>query len=105
MRLEYIDPRFRGYGENQFAPLALSAQYQRDVSVTRFFRSTIDRGTNGIVQRIDADGNPILVDCATIPDTDCEQTGEPTINRFTVNVETQRTLASYSATGAIAPGT
>ena len=98
LRLEFFDPRFRTYGQSKFSPLAISAQYQRDVSVTRFFRSTIDRGTNGIVQRLDAEGNPILVDCATIPDTECEQTGEPTINRFTINVESQRTLDEASRT-------
>jgi outer membrane protein insertion porin family len=84
MRLEYLDPRFRSYGENQFAPLALSAQYQRDTTVTRFFRSTIDRGSFGIVQRLDADGNPI--DEFGMP------AGEPTINRFTLNAETQRLI-------------
>lgn len=84
MRLEYTDPRFRRYGENQFAPLALSAQYQRDTTVTRFFRSTIDRGSFGIVQRLDEDGNPI--------DEFGEKTGEPTINRFTLNAETQRLI-------------
>lgn len=30
LRLEYFDPRFRRYGDNQFMPLAISAQYQRD---------------------------------------------------------------------------
>ena len=57
-RFEYFDPRFRRYGEKDFAPLTLSVQYQRDTSVTRFFRTTIDRGTNGIVQRFDEDGEP-----------------------------------------------
>jgi outer membrane protein insertion porin family len=84
VRLEYIDPRFQRYGDNQFAPLALSAQYQRDTTVTRFFRSTIDRGSFGIVQRLDADGNPI--------DEFGQPAGEPTINRFTLNAETQRLL-------------
>jgi outer membrane protein insertion porin family len=84
VRLEYLDPRFRRYGENQFAPLALSAQYQRDTTVTRFFRSTIDRGAFGIVQRLDAKGNPI--------DEFGQPAGEPTINRFTVNAETQRVI-------------
>src|SRR5436305_5365125 len=59
-RFEYTDPRFRRYGKKSFAPLALSVQYQRDTSVTRFFRTTLDRGTNGIVQRFDANGK--LVD-------------------------------------------
>jgi outer membrane protein insertion porin family len=84
VRLEYLDPRFQRYGENQFAPLALSAQYQRDTTVTRFFRSTIDRGSFGIVQRLDENGNPI--------DEFGQQAGEPTINRFTLNAETQRVL-------------
>ncbi|HKR02557.1 MAG TPA: POTRA domain-containing protein [Pyrinomonadaceae bacterium] len=84
VRLEYLDPRFRRYGDNQFAPLALSAQYQRDTTVTRFFRSTIDRGSFGIVQRLDEDGNPI--------DEFGQPAGEPTINRFTLNAETQRLL-------------
>jgi hypothetical protein len=52
--------------------------------VTRFFRSTIDRGTFGIVQRLDEDGNPI--------DEFGARVSEPTINRFTVAVETQRIL-------------
>ncbi|HYG82334.1 MAG TPA: POTRA domain-containing protein, partial [Pyrinomonadaceae bacterium] len=84
VRLEYLDPRWQGYGDNQFAPLALSAQYQRDTTVTRFFRSTIDRGSFGIVQRLDEEGNPI--------DEFGQPAGEPTINRFTVNAETQRLI-------------
>jgi outer membrane protein insertion porin family len=84
LRLEYFDPRFRPYGENQFMPLAISAQYQRDSTITRFFRSTIDRGNRGVVQRLDEEGNPI--------DEFGERTGEPTINRFTLNLETQRVL-------------
>jgi outer membrane protein insertion porin family len=83
-RLEYFDPRFKPYGNNQFSPLTFSAQYLRDASVTRFFRSTIDRGAFGIVQRLDPDGNPI--------DQFGAPAGTPTINRFTFNVETQRTL-------------
>ena len=98
LRLEFFDPRFRAYGQSKFSPLTISAQYQRDVSVTRFFRSTIDRGTFGIVQRLDEEGNPILVECTTIPESECERTGEPTINRFTVNVESQRTLDEESRT-------
>jgi outer membrane protein insertion porin family len=82
LRLEYLDPRFQRYGENQFAPLALSAQYQRDTTVTRFFRSTIDRGSFGIVQRLDENGKPI--------DEFGQPAGEPTINRLTLNAETQR---------------
>lgn len=82
LRFEYFDPRFRRYGEKQFAPLAISLQYQRDSTITRFFRSTIDRGNFGIVQRLDENGNPI--------DIFGQRTGEPTINRLTFNIETQR---------------
>ncbi|PYT00602.1 MAG: hypothetical protein DMF65_08485, partial [Acidobacteria bacterium] len=83
-RFEYTDPRFRRYGKKSFAPLTLSLQYQRDTSVTRFFRTTIDRGTNGVVQRFDADGNLI--------DEFGQRVSGPSINRFTVNLETQRDL-------------
>ncbi len=84
VRLEYFDPRFRRYGEGQFSPLTISAQYTRDSTITRFFRSTIDRGTFGIVQRLDANGNPI--------DEFGNTVREPTINRFTFNIETQRVI-------------
>ena len=84
VRLEYLDPRFARYNETQFAPLAVSVQYQRDSTITRFFRSAIDRGTMGIVQRVDEDGNPI--------DIFGNEVNEPTINRFTATVETQRVL-------------
>lgn len=84
LRLEYFDPRFQRYGEGEFAPLSLSLQYQRDSTVTRFFRSTIDRGNFGIVQRFDEEGKPI--------DVFGMRTGEPTINRFTINAETQRVI-------------
>ena len=84
VRLEYFDPRFVRYNEHQFAPLAASLEYQRDSTITRFFRSAIDRGTMGIVQRVDEDGNPI--------DIFGNQVGEPTINRFTAALETQRVL-------------
>jgi len=47
VRFEYLDPQFSRYGSNQFAPLTISVQYQRDSTVTRFFRSAIDRGTMG----------------------------------------------------------
>jgi outer membrane protein insertion porin family len=90
-RLEFFDPRFRSYGQTKFSPLAISAQYLSDRSVTRFFRSTLDKGTFGIVQRLDPKGNPILISC-TLPETQCQRTGEPTINRFTFNVESQRVL-------------
>ncbi len=84
IRLEYIDPKFKRYSKRQFAPLALTVQYQRDSTVTRFFRSAIDRGTFGIVQRLDEDGNPIDEFGANVK--------EPTINRLTVALETQRIL-------------
>ena len=84
VRLEYFDPRFARYSKTQFAPLAASVEYQRDSTITRFFRSAIDRGTEGIVQRVDEDGNPI--------DIFGNQVNEPTINRFTAAVETQRVL-------------
>ena len=84
VRLEYLDPRFARYNETQFAPLAASVEYQRDSTITRFFRSAIDRGTMGIVQRVDEDGNPI--------DIFGNEVNEPTINRFTAAVETQRVL-------------
>jgi outer membrane protein assembly complex protein YaeT len=92
-RFEYFDPRFRRYGEKSFAPLTFSVQYQRDTSVTRFFRSTIDRGTNGIVQRFDAEGKLI--------DEFGQNVSGPSINRFSVNLETSRDLEyELTATGA-----
>lgn len=84
LRFEYTDPRFIRYGQRTFAPLGVSLEYQRDSTVTRFFRSAIDRGTMGIVQRLDEDGNPIDEFGATV--------NEPTINRFTAAIETQRVL-------------
>jgi outer membrane protein insertion porin family len=84
VRLEYLDPRFAQYNKTEFAPLAASLQYQRDSTITRFFRSAIDRGTMGIVQRLDEKGNPI--------DIFGDRVNEPTINRFTATVETQRIL-------------
>ena len=85
LRFEYLDPRFKRYGEKQFLPLALSLEYQRDSTVTRFFRSAIDRGTMGIVQRLDDKGNPL--------DEFGMKVGQPTINRFTAAIETQRVLS------------
>ena len=84
VRLEYLDPRFARYNKTDFAPLAASVEYMRDSTVTRFFRSAIDRGTMGIVQRLDEEGNPINIFG--------EQVNEPTINRFTAALETQRVL-------------
>jgi len=86
LRFEYIDPRFRKFGVNTFMPLAVSVEYQRDSTVTRFFRSAIDRGTMGIVQRLDSKGNPL--------DEFGVRVHEPTINRFTATVETQRVVSA-----------
>ena len=85
IRFEFLDPRFARYRKDQFAPLALSLQYFRDSTITRFFRSTIDRGTFGVVQRLDADGNPI--------DVLGNRVGEPEIDRLTFTAETQRVLS------------
>jgi outer membrane protein insertion porin family len=84
LRFEYLDPRFARYGERQFMPLGLSLEYQRDSTVTRFFRSAIDRGTLGIVQRLDDEGNAL--------DEFGRRVKEPTINRFTAVIETRRVL-------------
>ena len=88
VQFDFLDPRFMPDGKNRFAPLSLTAQYQRDSTVTRFFRSTIDRGALGIVQRLDANGNPI--------DDFGRNAGDPTINRFSVQAETQRTISKES---------
>lgn len=81
-RVEYLDPRFKPYGNSEFSPLTISLQYQRDSTVTRFFRTTIDRGNQGIIQRVDEKGNPI--------DEFGNRVAEPTVNRFTATVESQR---------------
>jgi len=86
VRFEYLDPRFARYGERQFWPLGLTVEYQRDSTITRFFRTAIDEGTMGIVQRLDEDGNAI--------DEFGNQVGEPTINRFTVAIESRRVLST-----------
>ncbi|MBS1796858.1 MAG: BamA/TamA family outer membrane protein [Acidobacteria bacterium] len=88
--IDFINPRFLRDGRNadgtqRFAPLTFTAQYQRDSTVTRFFRSVFDKGTFGIVQRIDANGNPI--------DEFGNNTGSPTINRLTLSAETSRTIS------------
>ena len=85
VRFEYLDPRFARYGEKQFMPIALSVEYQRDATVTRFFRTAIDRGTMGIVQRLNDKGDPL--------DEFGKKVNEPTINRFTAALETQRILS------------
>ena len=89
-QIDFINPRFLNDGRNRdgtlrFSPLTFRAQYQRDSTVTRFFRSTFDRGTFGIVQRVDENGNPI--------DEFGRDTGSPTINRLTLSVETSRTIS------------
>ncbi|HEX3084852.1 MAG TPA: POTRA domain-containing protein [Pyrinomonadaceae bacterium] len=85
IRLEFLDPRFFQYRKRDYAPLGLSVQYLRDSTITRFFRSTIDQGTNGVVQRLDENGNP--VNRFGMP------VGEPTINRFILTAETQRVMS------------
>lgn len=88
-QIDFINPRFMTDGRTddgvvRYSPLTFSASYQRDSTVTRFFRSTFDRGTSGIVQRINEDGNPI--------DEFGIETEDPTINRLTVSAETSRTI-------------
>ncbi len=85
VQFDFIHPRFLRDGEKRFTPLTLTAQYQRDTTVTRFFRSAFDRGTFGIVQRIDANGNPI--------DQFGVNVSSPTINRLALSAETSRTLS------------
>lgn len=84
VQFDYINPRFLRDGKNKFAPLTLTAQYQRDSTVTRFFRSAFDKGTFGIVQRLDANNNPI--------DEFGNAAGSPTLNRLTLTAETNRTI-------------
>ncbi len=89
-QIDFINPRFLRDGKNtdgtiRFAPLTFTAQYLRDSTVTRFFRSVFDKGTFGVVQRIDENGNPI--------DEFGNNTGSPTINRLTFSAETSRTIS------------
>lgn len=84
-QIDYINPRFIRDGEKRFAPLTLTAQYQRDSTVTRFFRSVFDKGTLGIVQRLDDQGKPI--------DEFGVDVGGPTLNRLTFTAETNRTIS------------
>jgi outer membrane protein assembly factor BamA len=82
---DFINPRFiPDAGKGRFSPLTITAQFQRDSTVTRFFRSAFDRGTSGVVQRIDEEGNPI--------DEFGNAAGDPTINRLTLTAETNRTI-------------
>lgn len=85
VQFDFVNPRFMRDGGGRFTPLTISAQYQRDATITRFFRSTFDKGTFGIVQRIDENGNPI--DEFGIP------AGSPTLNRLTLSAETSRTIS------------
>ena len=90
VQVDFLNPRFISDGEDEdgrkrYAPLTFSAQYQRDSTVTRFFRSTFDQGTFGIVQRIDENGVPI--------DEVGTAAGDPTLNRFTLSAETNRTIS------------
>lgn len=84
-QIDFVNPRFLRDGEDRFAPLTITAQYQRDSTVTRFFRSAFDKGTFGIVQRIDEEGNPI--------DEFGAETGSPTLHRLTFSAETNRTIS------------
>lgn len=84
-QIDFVNPRFLPDRERRFAPLTISAQYQRDSTVTRFFRSAFDRGTFGIVQRLDDQGNPI--------DEFGQPAGSPTLDRLTFTAETNRTLS------------
>lgn len=85
VQFDLINPRFLRDGVRHFAPLTVSLGYQRDTTITRFFRSAFDRGTFGIVQRLDPDGNPI--------DEFGRETGSPTLNRATLTAETYRTVS------------
>jgi len=90
VQFDFVNPRFipdgtDSNGKKRYAPLTFSAQYQRDSTVTRFFRSTFDAGTFGVVQRIDENGNPI--------DEFGNSTGDPTINRLSLSVESNRTIS------------
>jgi outer membrane protein assembly factor BamA len=88
VQFDFINPRFIRDGNKRFAPLTISVLYQRDSTVTRFFRSAFDNGTFGIVQRVDEDGNPI--------DEFGAPAGSPTINRFAISAETNRTISRKS---------
>ncbi|MFN2501447.1 MAG: POTRA domain-containing protein, partial [Pyrinomonadaceae bacterium] len=85
VQFDFINPRFIKDGKKRYAPLTLSVQYQRDTTVTRFFRSAFDRGTMGIVQRVDEEGNAV--------DEFGAPAGSPTINRFAITAETSRTIS------------
>ena len=86
LRLEYLDPRFARYGEKQFAPLGLSLEYSRDSTVTRFFRRQLTGARWASCSEFDDEGNAL--------DEFGRRVKEPTINRFTATIETQRVLNS-----------
>src|SRR5690606_28093956 len=85
VELDFVNPRFISDGEKRFAPLALTASFQRESTVTRFFRSEVDKGTHGILQRVDEEGNPI--------DEYANEQGDPMLNRLTLTAETNKTLS------------
>lgn len=85
VQFDFINPRFMRDVENRFAPLTITASYQRDTTVTRFFRSAFDQGTFGVVQRLDPAGNPV--------DEFGNDAGSPTLNRLTLSAETNKTLS------------
>jgi outer membrane protein insertion porin family len=85
VQFDLFNPRFLRDGNKRYAPLSLTLQYQRDSTVTRFFRSAFDRGTFGIVQRVDPNGNAI--------DEFGRSAGSPTLNRFAFFAETNRTIS------------
>ncbi len=88
VQFDFVDPRFMHDGPKRFSALTLSLQYQRDSTVTRFFRSAFDRGTFGIVQRLDANGNPV--------DQFGAKVSSPTIDRIGFSAETSRTISRAS---------
>ena len=85
LQFDFVNPRFIRDGAKRFAPLTITAGYQRDTTVTRFFRSAFDQGTFGVVQRLDANGNPV--------DEFGNDVSDPTLNRATLTAETNRTLS------------
>jgi outer membrane protein insertion porin family len=88
IQFDFVNPRFMRDGPKRFSALTLSLMFQRDTTVTRFFRSAFDKGTFGIVQRLDAKGNPI--------DTFGQNVSSPTIDRIGFTAETSRTISRAS---------
>lgn len=83
LQLDFLEPHF--FREKHgFSPFRITIQYQRDATVTRFFRSAFDRGTFGIVQRLDPNGNPI--------DIFGNRVKNPAINRLNLTLETRKEL-------------